>query len=180
MSMPDFSNTDQGPSGRGGFRNFCLVIKAVLLSPRHFFESMKDSPGLPNPYLFLCVCSLVHTMLVGLSMKKVSLMVLSVSLVNGLLMPFITAFLLFLIITKLFGRAGSYASIFQVNAYTAAVSLFSWVPMAGIALEIYRLYLIALGLYHVCSISITRAWSAILLTMLAYIACFFALNHLAG
>jgi hypothetical protein len=103
-------------------------------------------------------------------------------------MPFITAGVLFFIITRLFKATGTYEMAFRVNAYAAATALLSWIPIVfrtnvpaapggisslmallGLLIEFYRLYLIAIGLSRTFSITVSRAAFAIIITAFIYI-----------
>ena len=158
--------------------SFFLTAKAVLLSPGSFYEGMNREGGLRNPFLFLACCVLIHTLIVGLWLKNQSLV--ASNLLFGLVLPFVTAGILFLLITRLFKASGTYEMAFRVNAYAAAVSLLSWVPMAGILLEFYRVYLIVVGLSGTFSIKASRAFMAVVLTIFVYMAASAALYHITG
>ena len=155
-----------------------LVSKSVLLSPNFFYEGMKREGGLRNPFIYLATCVFTHTLLVGLLIKSQSL--IAMNLVFGMVFPFLTAGILFFLITRLFKSPGTYELAFRVNAYAAAVALFSWMPLIGMILEFYRLYLIGVGLRHAFSIKTSRALLAIVLTIAIYMAASFAIHYLTG
>lgn len=154
------------------------VSKGVLLSPRLFYEGMKREGGLRNPFIYLASCVVTHTLVVGLLIRSQSL--ITVNLVFGMVFPFVTAAILFFLITRLFGAPGTYEMAFRVNAYAGAVALFSWMPVIGMILEFYRLYLIGVGLSYVFSIKTSRAFLAIVLTIALYMAASFSLYHITG
>jgi len=95
-------------------------------------------------------------------------------------MPFVTAGIVFFIITRLFKAPGTYEAAFRVNAYSATTALFSWIPFLGFFLELYRFYLIALGLSCAFSIRVTRAFLAIAITLFVYLSAFSAIAYIAG
>ena len=154
------------------------VSKTVLLSPRLFYEGMKREGGLRNPFIYLASCVLIHTLLVSLLIKSQSL--IAINLVFGMTFPFVTAGILFLVIKRLFKAPGTYEMAFRVNAYAAAVALFSWMPLIGMILEFYRLYLIGVGLSYAFSIKTSRAFVAIVLTIALYMAASYAIHYLTG
>jgi hypothetical protein len=154
------------------------TAKAILLSPRLFFKGMKREGGLRNPLIFLVTCVVVHTLLVALLLKDQSLV--ARNLVLGIVLPFVTAGVLFFIITRLFKASGTYEAAFRVNAYSAAVALVSWIPLAGILLELYRIYLIVLGLSCTFSIKASRALLAVILTVFVYMVASAAATHITG
>jgi hypothetical protein len=139
---------------------------------------MKTEGGLQNPALFLVCCVLIHTLFVGLSVRDQTIIVRNMT--YGIAMPFLTAGILFLFITRFFKTSGTYEAAFRVNAYAAAVNLVTWIPMVGLILEFYRLYLIAWGLSHAFSIRVSRAALAIIMTMLTYIVLGYVVFHVLG
>jgi hypothetical protein len=142
---------------------FRAVTLAVLFSPRTFFAAMRPSGGLVNPGLYLVACVLVNTVIVGLINKDVRLMIQSLAL--GVTFPFITAGLMHLILTRLLGARGSYEAALRVNAYAAAVNLVSWIPLVGAFLELYRVYVITVGLGIVFQLPARKAFLAVALTI---------------
>jgi len=147
--------------------SFFRTAKAVLFSPGLFYERMKTDGGLRNPFLFLICCVLINALIVSLFVRNQNIIAFNV--INGILMPFVTAGILFFIITRLFKAPGTYEAAFRVNAYAAATALVSWIPLIGIFLQFYRFYLIALGLSRVFSIRVSRAFLAIVITVIIYI-----------
>lgn len=155
-----------------------LTAKAILFSPRLFYEGMNREGGLRNPFLFLTCCVLIHTLIAGLLLQDKSL--IASNLLFGIVLPFATAGILFFFITKLFRGSGTYEMAFRVNAYSAAVALLSWIPMAGMLLEFYRIYLIVVGLSNAFSIKASRAFMAVVLTIFVYMAASSAVYHITG
>lgn len=163
----------------GGIKRFVVVVKEVLFSPNSFFAAMKGTTTLPNPYLFLAVCTLIHTLMVVLTLKKISFMLIFLALVNGMLMPFVTAWLLFFIITRMFKGLGTYEDSLRINVYAGSTVLFSWIPMGGFLLELYRLYLISAGFGHVFAVRPVKAWLAIAMAVFLYTLVFSGINQIA-
>lgn len=147
--------------------SFFRTAKSVLFSPGPFYERMKTEGGLRNPFLFLICCVVIHTLIVSLFVENQA--IIAFNLINGTVLPFVTAGILFLIITRLFKATGTYEAAFRVNAYAAATALFSWIPLVGVFLEFYRFYLIALGLSRAFSITVSRAALAIVITVIVYV-----------
>jgi len=160
------------------FRSLFDTSKAILFSPKKFFEQMKTSGGLRNPFIFLACCVLIHTVIIGLLLKDQDL--IARNLVFGIVQPFVTAGVLFFIITRLFKASGTYEMAFRANAYSAAVALLSWMPLVGVILEFYRVYLIVLGLSSTFSIKASRAFLAIAITLFVYMVLGTTLGHITG
>jgi hypothetical protein len=149
------------------FVSFYCVSKAVLLSPRVFFPAMKKDGNFRQPFIYMLVCVLFHILIFGVLHKDPELMLRSLFL--GILFPLITAGILFIIVTRLFKSEGSYEAAFRVNAYASAVNLVTWLPLVGLLFELYRIYLIVIGLNAVFSIPMPQSFLAVLLTMAVYI-----------
>lgn len=160
------------------FTSLIETSKLILLNPKYFFQGMKREGGIQSPFIFMVSCVLVQTFMASLWHGNRSIIL--GNLAFGALLPLITAGVLFLVITQLFRGQGTYEMAFRVNAYSAAVALFSWIPLIGMVLEFYRLYLIGVGLSCAFSIKGSQAFLAILLTLIVYIIASGALAHLTG
>jgi hypothetical protein len=154
------------------------TAKAILFSPKIFFEGMNREGGLRKPFIFLACCVLIHTLIAGLLLKNQSL--IARNLVFGMVLPFVTAAILYFIITRLFKASGTYEMAFRANAYSAAVALLSWMPLVGVILEFYRIYLIVLGLSSTFSIKVSRAFLAIAMTLLLYMVLGTTIGRITG
>jgi hypothetical protein len=154
------------------------IAKTILLSPRLFYQKMRTDGGLRNPTLYLVCCVLIHTLFVGLSVRDQTIVVRNIS--YGIAMPFVTAGILFLFITKIFKESGTYQAVFRVTAYASAVNLVTWIPMVGLVFEFYRLYLIAWGLSYAFPTKVHRAVLAIVMTMITYIVLGQIVFHFLG
>ncbi|MBW1735607.1 MAG: YIP1 family protein [Deltaproteobacteria bacterium] len=160
------------------FPSFFRVSKAILLSPREFFHGMRMQGSFMNPFFYLLSCILFHVLVFGVLQKDPLFMLRTTIL--GLVFPLITAGILFFIITREFRAQGSYETAFRVNAYASAVNLITWLPLVGLLLEFYRIYLIAIGLRACFSIKLWQAFLAILITMAIYITAAGATGLFSG
>ena len=138
------------------------------MSPWAFFRAMRRTGGLRPPFLFLFACLVVHTLIVGLLHKDMAL--LGRNLAMGLVFPFITAGLSYVLLTRLFRAQGTFETAFRVNAYAAAVNLLSWFPVVGVLLELYRLYVITAGLSVTFETKPWKAFVALVLIVGLYMA----------
>jgi hypothetical protein len=91
----------------------------------------------------------------------------------ALWMPFLSAALLFFILTKIQGTKGSYEATFRVVCYASAVNLLAWVPIVGILCQFYEVYLWIVGLSVVHRTSIGQALLAVIGATLALIFVIF-------
>lgn len=149
------------------FRSFPRLVLAVLLSPSDFFPAMKRRGGYIAPLSFLLLCVLIHIVMAGVIHRDPWLMLRALAM--GVTFPFVTAGLLHLFLVKIFRAGGTYEAAFRVNAYAAAVNVVTWVPLAGLLMEFYRIYLLVAGLSAVYAVKASRALVAVALTMACYI-----------
>jgi hypothetical protein len=175
-TIPPENSLDFNP---GDFlKSFSSVAKHVFLNPKSFFQEMRRTGGLKNPCLYLGTCVLVQTFFVGLGLRSAEIVLKNIAM--GIIFPFLTAGVLFYCITKLFKVPGTYEMAFRVNAYAATISLLSWVPGIGLLLEAYRLYLLTVGLAAVFSMRTSRAFFAIVLTLVVFLVASGILVHMTG
>ena len=162
-----------------------VTAKQVIFSPRRFYEGMKMDGGLRNPFIFLVSCVLVHTVTVGIIHKSHAMAM--INLATGLVMPAVTAGILFFIITRVFKVPGTFETAFRVNAYSAAPPALSGISilggglaLLGLLLELYRIYLIVLGLSCTYRVKTSRALLAVVITLFTYMGMFWTIAHIAG
>ena len=176
--------TDRRPDQPAGsepgafLASFFGTAKTVLFSPQAFYAAAKNVYGFRQPFLFLLGCVTIHTVFVALTLRNAA--VILFSLFNGLVMPFATAGLLFLVLTRLFNTSGTYEQTYRVVAYSAATALVSWIPLAGFVVELYRIIIIAIGLRCLFSVKTSQAVVAIAIVIFVYIAVFSLLGHFIG
>jgi len=154
------------------------VTKSVLLSPRPFYDGMKTDGGFRNPFIFLLCCIAVHSLLGGLVVSDITL--IARNLVLGIVMPFVTSALFLFFLTQFFKASGTYEAAFRVNAYAGAISLLSWLPLVGLLLEFYRIYLLVVGLSSAFSMKVSRAFLTVVMTLFTYMVLGGAIFHLMG
>ena len=159
------------PSRVGLLRGFLGTAKAVLLSPRKFFPSMPLEGGLLGPYVFFLFCtafSFLVSLCLTLAMSgSVSPWILLV-MFAALWMPFFSAAILNLLLTKLLRTSGTYEATFRVVCYASAVNLFAWIPALPLILlfQFYEIYLSALGLSFVHRTGLGQALLVVIGTLL--------------
>ncbi|MDY6836499.1 MAG: YIP1 family protein [Thermodesulfobacteriota bacterium] len=158
--------------------SFFGTAKAVLLSPRPFYEGMKTQGGFGNPFVFLVCCIAVHSLLAGLVLNNAAF--IARNLVLGIAMPFVTSGLFLFFLIHFFKASGTYEAAFRVNAYAGAISLLSWVPVVGLILEFYRIYLLVVGLSAAFSVKVSRSFLTVLMTLFTYMVLGAAIFHITG
>jgi hypothetical protein len=150
---------------------FLGTARAVLLRPRSFFADMPVEGGLLGPYVFFLLCtsfSFFFSLILNAAATKRFDPWILVMFGLALGMPFVSAALLRIFLTKFFGTSGSYEATFRVVCYANAVNLLAWIPLLVILvlLQCYEIYLSALGLSVVHRTTIGRAVLAIVTMVL--------------
>ncbi|MFP3870682.1 MAG: YIP1 family protein [Syntrophobacteria bacterium] len=162
---PGFNHSERGFIG-----GFLTTARAVLLRPKLFFPHMPVAGGYLGPYVFFLICT-SFSFLVSLSLDVATGEEMPLTVFLGmtlaLLMPFLSAALLNLFCTRLLQTSGSYEATFRVVCYANAVNLLAWIPVFFILalVQLYQIYLCALGLSVVHRTSIGRALLAIVGTV---------------
>lgn len=163
--------------------SFFQTAKAVLLSPKSFYEGMKTEGGLRNPFLFLLCCViivgclvLILAMVLG-RFDTAQMLAFFKMAATGIAATFVIAGIHFFIISRFFKVPGTYEMAFRVNAYAAAVALFSWIPIPImiLILKFYEAYLITVGLSRAFSIKISQAFITVLVHLVVVFLIFYLL-----
>jgi len=162
--------------------SFFQTARAVLLSPRSFYKGMKTEGGLRNPFLFLISCVLIVACVVLIlamvtDRLDTTQMILFFKMAGtGIAATFLIAGIHFFVISHFFKAPGTYEMAFRVNAYAAAIALFSWIPIPIMILflKFYEAYLITIGLSRAFSIKISQAF----ITVLVHLAVVFFIFYL--
>ncbi|MFH1082963.1 MAG: YIP1 family protein [Pseudomonadota bacterium] len=160
------------------FRVFSGHQRRFSFHPGFSIRGMRTEGSFLNPFLYMLCCVIFHVFVFGLLQRNFGLMFRNLLL--GMAFPLITAGFLFFIVTKVFKASGSYETAFRVNAYASAVNLVTWLPFVGLLFELYRIYLIVVGLSAGFSLKMGRSLLAIVLTMAAYIMAAAVIGHLRG
>ena len=160
------------------FGSFFRTSKAVLLSPKVFYQGMRKEGSFLNPFLYMLCCIFIQCVFFGLMTKTLVFPFLYLLLETVLLI--IACGILFFMVTKVFKASGTFEAVFRVNAYASAVCLLSWLPIVGNLLQFYRIYLTVVGLTETLSLRTARAFLAVVLTLAVLIMAFTAANHFRG
>ncbi|MFQ5970626.1 MAG: YIP1 family protein [Nitrososphaerales archaeon] len=171
-------------------RNISILqkCKQVLIHPSELFESVKYERGIGPAFQYLALFSMVIaagsiTYLlffpedIPLSEFPEFLPFLDDLTAIGIIIAipvYILALLSYFVLAgwmhifaKLFRGKGDYSATYKANVYASTPSLlFGWVPIAGIAVELYSLYLTILGLSKLHEVSMARAFGMIITSII--------------
>lgn len=150
--------------------NFLLTVKAILLSPRVFFDQMISSGegDWLETFYFFCVCAAIHAFmyvfmgysvihaiaeihpfLLKLFQSIESPLFLFVLFMSSFLMPVFGSFIVSSatnFIAKALGGKGNNLDTYKVIACSSVVLLYSWIPYIGGPLSLYYFALVWIGI----------------------------------
>jgi hypothetical protein len=162
--------------------SFLPTVKEILLSPREFFASIERQGKLASPLVFAILCTFVSILVSGLYSLGISAMggdpaaaglpavgvgtgfiILGVMLVFSplfaLLGVYIGAAILHVLVWAIFrGGNRGFERTLRVVAYaSSALSLLVWIPLLGLLVNVYGVYVNAVGLEGLHSATFRRA-----------------------
>lgn len=157
--------------GAGFYRD---VVK-ILLYPGQFFEEMPDLKQKRDAVAFLCICVGIYSAAATLFAYENHFIYFLMFLANGLFVPIVTFAALFLVLFMTGAGRTGHAATLCIVAYAGVTLLFAWIPGMAPFAEIYKYYLVGLGLVKAGKMSLARA----IATLLATIALLWMVLYLA-
>lgn len=163
------------------------MLRRVVLYPVDFFAGIPRREGLRNPFLFALICIVVGAVLtavvdligvqssfqsyegllpLGLSSQSLAgfVAIIVMLVIMGVSSLLVGAGICQLLVRVVVGRGNAgFGATFRVLAYTAAVNLVGWIPILGLLLSLYSLYLQVVGLREVHETSLGKAILVLLL-----------------
>ena len=137
----------------------------LLMSPGKFFSQGDFGREYRSPLYFLIICSLISTFLSSIYIVENQLFLLTLNLANAFIMPFITSFILYLIINLIFQKTLTYAFLFGITAYASVTLLFSWIPGLSLFVGVWHYCLIGIGLTKAARLSTLKTFLLILASL---------------
>ncbi|UCB48904.1 MAG: YIP1 family protein [Deltaproteobacteria bacterium] len=147
----------------GTISNFLGVLRALVLHPGRFFEDLSQRKIHTSSLVFLLFCSAFASIMAILFIPQKKAIFLVIFLLNGMLMAFVTAFILYLVTFFLCKDVFTYQSLFRITAYAQVTLLAAWVPGLSWPVGIWKFYLIGLGMVKVGTISAMKAFVSLLI-----------------
>jgi hypothetical protein len=168
--------------------SFVDVLRRVVLHPADFFAGLPRREGLRNPFLFALICIAIGAVLtagvdligvqsgfqsyegllgpLGLRSQSIAGFVATIVMfaVIGILSLLVGAGIYQVLVRVVVGRGNAgFRATFRVLAYTAVLNLVAWIPILGLLLILYSLFLHVVGLREVHETTTGRAILVILL-----------------
>lgn len=160
-------------------REFLRTISRML-HPGDFYEGLPQERANTPPVVFLFICSMLFAVLSSIFVVEKRIFLALVFFLNAFSMPFITAFILYLVTMLFCKNLFTYTTLFGITAYANIILLFSWIPgMAGPA-QILKLCLIGLGMVKTGRISYLKALACLVCTAMAMLFLFQLLGPFLG
>jgi hypothetical protein len=132
-----------------------------MLHPGDFYEGLLCRNGYTSPLIFLLLCSILFVIPCSIFVVQKRMFFALMFFFNAFSMPFIAAFILYLV-TSLFCKGRfSYSKLFGITAYANVTLLISWIPGLAGPTEILKFFMIGLGMVKVGQISSLKAFMCI-------------------
>jgi len=151
-----------------------------MLYAGDFYEGLSQERPSTPPVVFLLICSILFTILSSMFVLKKRFFFALAFFLNSFSMPFITAFILYLVTLLLCKKPLAYKTLFGITAYANITLLFSWIPGVAGPAQILKFCLIGLGMVKTGRISYLRAFVCLLCTGMAMLFLFQLLGSFLG
>jgi hypothetical protein len=148
-------------SPKSFFIQFYRDAVKILIHPKVFYESMPAEKDQQAIITFLILRALLYSVAATFFARQQQLVFLFIFFLNGSLMPLILAGMLCLVLHIL--QAGvAYRFALGITAYANTALLFAWIPGMAPFAEIFRYYLIGVGIVKVAGLGGWKAFFALL------------------
>jgi hypothetical protein len=168
--------------------------KEVIQSPSDFFRRMPTTGGYADPLTFAAISFAISGILsallsfgisgiFGMHGREFSFLTLIGLVVATPILGIIGLLIgaaIFYIIYKVLGGTGSYEGTVRFISYTTAVQVLSWIPLIGLIVWIYELYLNIVGGSFVHKVSMGKSAIAILLPSILILILIFIIVGIAA
>jgi uncharacterized integral membrane protein len=153
---------NNGDRHNGMFVHQFLRTISKMLHAGDFYEGLPQERAHTPPVVFLLICSVIFTILSSIFVLEKKIFFALVFFLNAFSMPFITAFILYLVTMLLCKNLFTYKTLFGIAAYANIILLFSWIPGVAGPAHILKFCLIGLGMVKIGRISYLKAFACLL------------------
>ena len=161
--------TNENPRRERPLNWFLWVISKLIFHPRTFYKELPKAGGTVGSLIFLFSCSLLFSIFKTFFVLEKKPLFFAIYLLNACSMPFVTAFLLYLVALVFSHNTFSYQILFRVVAYANVTLLAAWIPGVSYVTGFWKFYLIGLGMVQVGHVTPLRAFWQLLTTALVLI-----------
>ena len=151
METTAIKNNSNGlENGRWGLREYFDALTAMVKRPGQFFGNIPANPGYRRSIAYLLLSSLFFAGASLAAIRDRQLEITAILWVNAVGMPVISAVLCYIAVTLYTRKRQSFALVFAVFAYASGTTMLaSWIPLLLWATEVWKWYLVGLGLVKV-------------------------------
>lgn len=143
------------------FVQFYRDAVKILMYPKAFYESMPEQKDQQAIKFFMFLSALLYSVASTFFVREQQLVFLFLFFLNGFLMPFIIAATLYSVLYFL-KVAMVYRVALGITAYANTALLFAWIPGMGPFAELFRYYLIGVGIVQVTGLNGWKAFFVLL------------------
>ena len=155
------------------------ALSNLIRRPGDFFQAIPTDIGLPKPFFFLLVSSLIHALLSLTQITEKREILAVIVFLNAVGMPIIVAGLTFPLISLFTAAKGAFPRYFAVYAFSfGAFLLISWMSSFLWFAETTKWIFVGIGLYRTLDL---KKWQALIMVLLSIgltIAAFWFFNYL--
>lgn len=144
-------------------------FRAIIVTPREFFDNMSLDSTLMDSAIFVLVVSALSAAGILIATMK-PLQAVQEFFVRIVISFISSAYLM--VLSRGFGGNGGFPQTFRAFAYAAAPGVISWIPLLNLIAGIYSLYLMRLGLERAQGLTTQKAVTVIAIWIITLIGLF--------
>jgi hypothetical protein len=171
-------HVDAPETAKSTGRQLYQDVVRILLRPGKSYEDLPNSGSMRDILIFLGFTAVVYTLLMVIFSGGNGLVLAPLYFMNAMLMPWITAFVLFYIFRIIHPGLFPRSLLLGITAYANVVLLFAWIPGLAPLAEVYKYYLIGLGLVKTRNIGGLKAFFSLLATAGILLSAVYFLQYL--
>jgi len=147
------------------FESFFKVCWDLAVRPRSFFQGLPRGGSIRNAFIFFLICAFLSALFMA-NLRQGDFALFLFLLTANVFSAFVGTLLLHLLIARGFGSQVPLAATFKVIAYASLTDIGTWIPVAGLFVYFYGLYLLFLGLQETHLLKPRQAGAAVLAIVL--------------
>lgn len=180
MSMLDNVTAVNGHQRKATYLTRFIRTVFKMLHPGDFYEGWARREAYASPLVFLLFCSVLFTVACSVFVVQKRMIFALMFFLNAFSMPFVSAFVLYVVTALLCKSVFSYNKLLGITAYANVTLLISWIPgLAGPA-EILKFFLIGLGMVKVGGISRLKSLTCLLAVAALMLLLVYLLQPILG
>jgi len=164
------NETSERQAGATRYKGFLEACFQMAFRPGRFYQDVFPDKGSGAAIGFLLVICLCSAGLSGLWVPEKRLLSAALFFANGFSIPFVTAFILYLVSLVLCKGRFEYQTLLGITAYAQITLLGAWIPTLSIFVGAWKFVLIGLGMVKVGNISGGRAFGCIGMAVVLFLA----------